>query len=269
MVVVRICFKRIIYNMKVQINTNNETFRVDFNKPIDLSLTSKVKNSFKAWYVDEIKIKTIKSDGFIGSVREGGSVNFKELLINPHGNMTHTESVGHISKENIYVNKTLQSFHFISQVITVVPQKESFIAENGNNETDLVIGVNQIKNKILPNIEAVILRSQTQFEKLAFKTYHYTNWPYLKQETAAYLRNFGIKHLLIDQPSIDKEFDQGKLLAHKAFWNYPNEIDQKRTITELIGIPNHVKDGKYLLNISLANIENDASPSRPIIYELF
>ena len=107
MVVDRICFKRIIYNMKVQINTNNEAFRVDFNKPIDLSLTSKVKNSFKAWYVDEIKIKTIKSDGFIGSVREGGSVNFKELLISPHGNMTHTESVGHISKENIYVNKSL------------------------------------------------------------------------------------------------------------------------------------------------------------------
>ena len=24
---------------------------------------------------------------------------FREILINPHGNMTHTESVGHISKE--------------------------------------------------------------------------------------------------------------------------------------------------------------------------
>ena len=101
------------------------------------------------------------------------------------------------------------------------------------------------------------------------KLYNRFEVAYLKEETAAYLRNIGVQHLLIDQPSIDKEFDQGKLLAHKAFWNYPNEIDQKRTITELIGIPDKVKDGKYLLNISLANIENDASPSRPIIYEIF
>ena len=57
--------------MKVKIRTNNENFKVDFNRPIDLSLTSKVKNSFKAWYADEIKINTIKSEGFIGSVKEG------------------------------------------------------------------------------------------------------------------------------------------------------------------------------------------------------
>ena len=115
----------------------------------------------------------------------------------------------------------------------------------------------------LRNLTLHLFCLQTQYVTL------FTNWPYLKEETAAYLRNFGVQHLLIDQPSIDKEFDQGKLLAHKAFWNYPNEIDQKRTITELIGIPDKVKDGKYLLNISLANIENDASPSRTIIYEIF
>jgi hypothetical protein len=27
----------------------------------------------------------------------------------------------------------------------------------------------------------------------------------------------GIKHLLIDLPSVDKEHDEGKLVAHKAF----------------------------------------------------
>ena len=75
--------------------------------------------------------------------------------------------------------------------------------------------------------------------------------------------------MLIDQPSVDKEFDDGKLLAHKAFWNYPNIIDSKRTITELIGIPDGVPDGFYLLNLSLSNIENDASPSRPVIYKLY
>jgi len=50
--------------MIVEININNRKYKVDYNKPIDLSLTSKVKNSFKAWYVDEIKINTIKNDDY-------------------------------------------------------------------------------------------------------------------------------------------------------------------------------------------------------------
>ena len=91
--------------MKMELN--NETLEVDFNNPIDLSLTSRVKNGFKAWYVDEITINTIRNEEFVGSVNEGGAVNFREVLINPHGNMTHTESVGHISSEKIYVNDVL------------------------------------------------------------------------------------------------------------------------------------------------------------------
>ena len=55
---------------------------------------------------------------------------------------------------------------------------------NGEKETDLVIDVDQIKNKILPKMEAVILRTQNHFEELAYKTYYNTNWPYLKEETA-------------------------------------------------------------------------------------
>lgn len=255
--------------MIAEINLNNETFKVNLNNPVDLSLTSKVKNSFKAWYIDEIKINSIKNDDFIGSVKDGGAVNFREILINPHGNMTHTESVGHISQEEINVNKLLQTHHFIAQLITIKPQKISINNKKGKKEVDEIISLNQIKNKILPNIQALIIRSQKNYDELTNKNYSHTNWPFLAESSAAYIRNKGVQHLLIDQPSIDKEFDEGKLLAHRAFWNYPNEIDLKKTITELIGIPDHIKDGRYLLNLSLANIENDAVPSRPIIYKLF
>ena len=252
--------------MIAEININNEKFKVDLNNPIDLSLTSKVEKSFKAWYVDEIKINPIKNGDFIGSVNEGGAVNFREILINPHGNMTHTESVGHISKEKINVNKLLKTNNFLAQLITIKPQK---IINKNKKEVDQIISLKQIKNKIIPNIQALIIKTQNNYDELTKKNYNHTNWPFLAESSASYIRSKGIQHLLIDQPSIDKEFDEGKLLAHRAFWNYPNEIDSKKTITELIGIPNHVKDGRYLLNLTLANIENDAVPSRPIIYELF
>ncbi len=45
-----------------------------------------------------------------------------------------------------------------------------------------------------------------------------------------------MKHLLIDLPSVDKENDQGKLLAHKAFWDYNGEQRMDATITEFVYI---------------------------------
>ena len=255
--------------MIIELVVNNEKKKADLSRPIDLSLTSKVKNSFKAWYVDEIQIKVIKNGDFVGSVNQGGSVNFKELLINPHGNMTHTESVGHISNEEVLVNNILTQYHFSAQLITIRPQEATSNMESGIEAGDFFVGIEQIKDKISPNIQSLILRTQSSYNQLNEKNYNNTNWPYLSQETATYIRDFGIVHLLIDQPSVDKEFDGGKLLAHKAFWNYPNELDKKRTITELIGIPDEIYDGIYLLNLSVANIENDASPSRPAIYKLF
>ena len=77
-----------------------------------------------------------------------------------------------------------------------------------------------------------------------------------------------MKHLLIDLPSVDREYDEGKLLAHKAFWNYPDNPRHDCTITEMIYVPNSIEDGSYLLNLQMASFENDASPSKPVLYEI-
>jgi kynurenine formamidase len=91
----------------------------------------------------------------------------------------------------------------------------------------------------------------------------------LTEAAAIYLRKKDVKHLLIDTPSVDKENDNGQLLAHKAFWNLGGQIRLNSTITELVFVPNSVKDGKYILNILIAPFENDASPSKPILYKLY
>ena len=106
------------------------------------------------------------------------------------------------------------------------------------------------------------------------KNYSKTNPPYLSEESAIYIREIGIQHLLIDLPSVDKEHDEGKLLAHKAFWNVKdvNQVnDDARfncTITEMIYVNDDVKDGSYILNLQFASFENDASPSKPILYKI-
>jgi kynurenine formamidase len=252
--------------MIVSVKINDKEATIDLSKPIDLSLVSKTKKSFKAWYSKEIEFSTIREGDFVGSVKEGGAVNFKEIIINPHANMTHTESVGHIALEEVPVNKMLRPFHFVAQLISIKPKivKKDY---GDFKKGDQRVVLTQLKNKILPYTSALILRTQSTYSHLAEKEFSNTNWPYLTEETAAYIRKMGVRHLLIDQPSVDKEVDGGKLLAHRAFWNYPDSIDQERTITELIGVPSAIEDGIYLLNLSISNIENDASPSRPIIYK--
>ena len=54
---------------------------------------------------------------------------------------------------------------------------------------------------------------------------------------------------------------------HKLFFDY-SKGGNTNTITELIYIPNEVIDGEYLLNLQFMPIENDAAPSRPILFKI-
>ena len=83
-----------------------------------------------------------------------------------------------------------------------------------------------------------------------------------------YIVSLGIEHLLIDLPSVDKEHDEGRLKAHKIFWNFPQNIRTNASITELIYVPNQVEDGTYMLQIQFPKFKLDASPSRISIWAL-
>ena len=254
--------------MKVTVAIDHQSYEANLNDPFDISLPSKVKDGFTAWYVNPITIKPVQGEAFIGSVKQGGAVNFCDVYINPHGNTTHTECVGHISKEKQEVNNILNRFHFTSQVITLKAKKIKEDLSEWQKKDDWIIDKKAIEKVLNPDIESVVLRTQLDYKGLVNKQYNNTNWPYLLPELTAFLRSAGVKHLLIDQPSVDREKDGGQLLAHKAFWDYPNSTDLLRTITEFIAVPQDLEDGFYLLNLSFANLCNDASPSRPILYKL-
>ena len=70
----------------------------------------------------------------------------------------------------------------------------------------------------------------------------------------------------MDIPSVDREEDYGLLLAHRSFWK--QERSQDCTITELIYVPDSLKDGLYLLFLQTPAMELDAVPSKPILYPL-
>ncbi len=250
--------------MEVILNHAGKYFKAHLDEPLDISLPlTSGKSGVKCFYAPNFEATPVVSGNFIGSTRHGGVVNFVDVKINPHGNGTHTECVGHISKEERNINETLKTYHFIAELVSVYPKTES----NG----DRVITLNDLQ-KIFKNsnkCDALIIRTiPNLLEKKEFN-YSGTNPPFIHAKAIEYLVNdCGIKHLIIDLPSVDKEQDDGKLDAHKAFWQYPKTLDLNKTITELVFIDDNIQDGMYLLNLQIASFNIDASPSKPVLYKI-
>lgn len=249
--------------MKAKVSIDHIVYNYDTSKPLDISIPLRAgTKNVNAWYVDPVKIEPVMTDQFIGSVAKGGAVNFNDIAFNPHGNGTHTECVGHISKEFYSINQCLKEFIFSAKVVSVTPE---------NVGEDQVIRKKDIAaawEAIPEQAKAAVIRTLPNPASKINTQYSNTNPPYLEVEVVDYLLEQSVEHLLIDLPSVDREFDDGVLAAHHRFWNYPDSPQLHRTISELIYVPEEIKDGFYLLTLQLASFENDASPSKPVLYRL-
>ncbi len=241
---------------------SSETLQVDLNKPLDISVPIQ-PGMTKAWHVEDVVHKPVTQGNFIGSIDKGSSVNFNYIQITPHGHGTHTECVGHITSEKYYIHECLKVFHFIALVISINPRK----IDNGDYIID-----EDILRKALQDIhfsyEALVIRTLPNTSDKLCHNYTGTNPPYFTPEAIHYINSQGVKHLLTDLPSVDKEADGGKLLAHKMFWFDQGKILSEKTITEMIYVSNHIHDGLYLLNLGIISLQSDASPSKPLLYKI-
>ena len=254
--------------MKTTINHNNSTIQVDLSEPIDISIpiTNDAQNPI-AWYIEKPVIEPVEFGEWIGKVSSGmSSTNFNNILFNPHGHGTHTECLGHITRDFYSINQALKQFFFLAELVSINLEKQ---------KDDFVVTKEAIEKALDgKKADAIIIRTLPNETSKKSRKYSHTNPPYLEEAAAIFIRESGIQHLLIDLPSVDKEKDEGKLLAHKAFWNVTNvnelnaDARVNATITELIFVDDAVLDGSYLLNLQIASFENDASPSKPILYKI-
>ena len=249
--------------MIAHIELSGKTRQINLNEAIDISIPLSNDypqvNCFDAPLFNALPLR---SGEFVGSTLHGSPVNFYNVMINPHGNGTHTECVGHISSDPFYINECYKPAFHIAQLISVFPQL--------NDDGDKIIPLSHLEQLWdHRGEEALIIRTlPNQADKL-HKNYSGTNPPYLTEEAMRYIVSRDIKHLLLDLPSVDREVDGGKVNAHKIFWNFPGvKVRSEATITELIFVPDTVIDGIYLLSLQLLNIRLDVSPSRPVLYKL-
>jgi kynurenine formamidase len=245
------------------IETPTGQMRINLSEPLDISMPLRpgVKG-VNAYFAPPFTAEPVVMGSFVGSTAKGGVVNFMNVHLNPHGNGTHTECVGHISTEPYTINQCLKTFFFSAELISIYPVK----MDNG----DCVIFKEQIEKKLnSKRPEALVLRTLPNDGLKRVSQYSGKNPPYLHHEALEFMARVGVKHFLVDLPSVDREEDGGKLLAHKAFWRYPSaNVRADATITELIYVDGAILDGSYLLNLQIASFELDASPSKPVLYKV-
>ena len=130
---------------------------IETSEAIDLSMSLQASTeNVRAWYVDPPRMEIVRANGFVGSIQEGGSVNFRDVFFNPHGHGTHTECLGHITREFFSINQCLKQFFFTAELISIEPE---ILGE------DLVITKESISNELdvtfklgIPR-EALIIRT--------------------------------------------------------------------------------------------------------------
>jgi len=266
--------------MKLSLEKDGRRYSIQTEKGMDLSISLNPKGP-RAWYVEPMRIEPVRTEQFLGSVAEGGAVNFRDVYFNPHGHGTHTENVGHIVDTDFPVVRSIGSSHYLAKLITVELFKQDStkdvsqdakqdstkdVSQDASQE-DWVVNEQSLEGFDL-NVDALIIRTKPNDHSKTQRQYSGTNFPYLTIGAMQRIVDAGVRHLLVDLPSVDREEDGGALAAHHLFWDVPSNPNFQKTITELIYVPNEILDGSYVLNLQVSNFANDAAPSRPMLFDL-
>ncbi|MBA2494473.1 MAG: cyclase family protein [Acidobacteria bacterium] len=270
--------------MIVSIHINNQNYKIDSTNPLDISIPLNFSGEQPIAYgVERATSKPCEAENLIGDTRRGGSCNFEEYEFIPHCNGTHTECVGHITHERISVHDCLRDAFVPATLISLesesANQTDETYAVNLDAQDKLITKraiENALKNGSENFLQALIIRTLPNDKSKLTRNYTEMPSPFFSTEAIKFIAEKGIKHLLVDMPSIDRTFDEGKLSNHRVFWNVePGSFQLSEqsfpdnTITEMIFVPDEIKDGTYLLNLQIAAFAADASPSRPILFKVF
>ena len=275
-------------NMGSSIIIENRTYKFDNKSFTDISIPIRFNGAQpNAYGVDQASARPCEAGQLVGDTRQGGSCNFEEYTLIPHCNGTHTECVGHITNERISILDSLKDVFIPAMVISVEPE-ESIDTEDSYpveiSQSDRLITRKLVKDGLAKTettdtsnkrLDALIVRTIPNDDDKLSRNYGDYIPPFFSSEAMNLVVESGVRHILVDLPSIDRIFDEGKLSNHRTFWNIEDGSfetnDNTRvnsTITELIYVPNEINDGHYLLNLQIAAFDSDASPSRPILFAL-
>ena len=132
--------------MKASLSIKDKKVEIDFSKGKDISIPLIFNGEQPNTYgVDKASSKAYKDGQFIGDTREGGPCNFETYSLTPHCNGTHTECIGHITKERIDIISCLQQEFIPASLVSILPEKNSENYIPDIESDDLLITKSKLK----------------------------------------------------------------------------------------------------------------------------
>ena len=259
--------------MDLILKYNKQIYKINTNQGLDISIPIQFNsdNNPKFYNEKDPINKYYKSNGVEYNLKNGGGCNVPTINMNIHCSGTHTETASHVFQKS-YLISDIKNLNYIpSQLVTIIPDNKSKEKYHANIEDkDLLITKKLLENKIDQScgfIDGIIVRTLPNNDDKKVRNYNRTHHAYFTTDSILFLKKLGVKHIVVDTPSIDKYDDGGKLQNHKIFFTNQKGKINKNTITELCYIPNSCEDGKYLLSIGVPSFNLDAAPSKPTIYK--
>lgn len=265
--------------MQIQVEHKGSRYTTE-GLPVDIAIPLHFNGPQPNTYGVPAATSEAYRDGqFIGDINQGSGCNFETYHFTPHCNGTHTECVGHIASQSVYVHEVLTESFALATLLSIQPVAAFETVDSYQpqlNEGDFVIDQASLEaawNQVsTPFTEALVLRTIPNSANKAARDYMQQVPPFFTNEAMQWIHEQGFIHLLVDMPSVDRLFDEGKLSNHHIFWQVPagilevdltNPLTANRTITEMVYVPDELADGGYLLEMQLAAFMSDAAPSRP------
>jgi arylformamidase len=266
--------------MHASIVLGGRELRIDLAQPLDLGIPLDFHGAQPRHFAAPAASATALQVGdFRGAVSSGASCNCEVVTLVPHCNGTHTECVGHLTRERVDAWRVVPAGLVPALLVSVTPEAAALEGSDPAPAALDRLVTRRALERAWPRapFEARALIVRTLPNGIAKRTRDYsgTTPPYLSREAAQLLVERGILHLVVDLPSLDREHDEGRLSAHRLFFGLPPGVSDlaaaarpDATVTELAYIPDVAADGAFLLELQVPALGGDAVPSRPLLYAL-
>ncbi|MBS1797667.1 MAG: cyclase family protein [Acidobacteria bacterium] len=274
--------------MIAAIEIGGQKYEIDLAAPLDISIPLEFNGPQpNAYGVERATSEPCAAGALVGDTRRGGSCNFERYELIPHCSGTHTEGVGHLTHERISIRDCLRDTFIPAVLLSIEPEPARETNETYSiklapadpliTRQSLAAALDQIRNpkSEIRNPTALIVRTLPNDAGKPARAYLDEIPPFFSTAAIEWMREKRFRHLLVDLPSIDRLFDEGRLSNHRLFWNVgagefavTEKSFRHHTITELIFVPDEIPDGEYLLNLQIPPFMTDAAPSRPVLFAI-
>lgn len=272
------------YMVHLELTIRGRRWTVDVRAPQDLAIPLDFDGPQPSFFSrDRAAAEPLRTGGFTGDVTLGAGCNCGVYSFAPHCHGTHTEGVGHVTRDGMPVARLTPVPPNLAILLTVRPEPLGTHA-GARPATDCpedpVITRSALAAAAGPWLTdpwaALVLRTLPNDPAKRHRRYEGScPAPYFTEDAMRWIVERDVSSLVVDLPSLDRAEDGGALAAHRVFWGLAPGVPEARRarrphalVTELAYIPDALPDGLYLLDLQVAAFVADAAPSRPVLYPL-